>query len=215
VNNWISKYLISAICFLCSIFLLASNANASTKASARLESIRQIISELQPKATFSGNFAEGDLDGDGIKDVVYLVHTDKNDVILGVLRGQKSGHFFAWEISKPFVNAHHGFDLRIEKQAIFIHGFNGGRASGYEAHWQDQFQFRNDEFVMIGSESSDFAFFVAKDDSFTSGDGSSVSTNYLTRKIITTTIKNKKKSTRTEFLPAGTKLKRLRDYGAE
>lgn len=178
MSNWISKCLIGTTCFLCSTFLLTGNTVAKT--SERLESIRQIIAELHPKATFSDEFAEGDLDGDGIVDVAYIVHSDAaNDVVLGVLRGQKTGRFIAWEVSKPFTNADHGFDLSIEKQSIFIHGFNGSAFRGYEIHWTSQFKFRNGEFVVIGSEASDFAFVPSKDGSFISQDGFSESINFL------------------------------------
>lgn len=210
MSNWISKYLIGTTCFLCSTFLLTGNTVAKT--SERLESIRQIINELHPKATFSDEFAEGDLDGDGIVDIAYIVHVGHaNDVVLGVLRGKKTGQLVAWEVSKPFANAHHGIEISIDKQSIFIHGFNGGAPSKYESHWQDQFQIRNGQFVLIGNETSNSA--LSNEGANKSQESTATSTNYLTRKIITTTNKDKKKNVRTEFLPAGTKLRLLRDYG--
>ena len=63
MNNWISTCLLGITSFLCSTFLLTGNAVAK----------------------FSDEFAEGDLDGDGI------VH-----VALGIVRGQKTGRFIAW-----------------------------------------------------------------------------------------------------------------------
>lgn len=210
MNTWISKCFISITYIWCTIFLLAGNSNAKT--SERLESIRQIISQLHPKTIFSDEFAEGDLDGDGIVDVAYLVHADTNDVVLGILRGQKTGPLFPWEVSKPFSNAQHGFEIYIEKRSLFIHGFNGGAPRNYESHWQDQFQIRNGQFVLIGNETSDSS--LSNEGANKSQESTATSTNYLTRKIITTTNKDKKKSVRTEFLPAGTKLRRLREYGA-
>jgi hypothetical protein len=193
--------------------LLVGSASAAT--AERLEAIRQAIFAMHPDSNFRDiEFAEGDLDGDGVADVAYLAHLDSNKVVLGVLRGQTNQKLARWQESKPFANAHHGTELSIEKRSIFVSGFNSGTGSeNWGANWSDQFQFRRGEFLLIGSESSEYSPLHEDEGTPIQNESVSTSTNYLTRKVITTTIKNKNKTVKTETLPADRKLTRLRDYG--
>ena len=151
------------------------------------DEVKRYIKIYYPKyEILKGSYAVGDLDGDEVPDVaVMLNYYSESDyhVRLLVLKGMKDHTFETLAISKPLNPPQHGTDLEIQKRSLFVHIFLSGDGSIY-SFYKFQFQYRNSNLMLIGSEISGEAQVDITQDLSYMDEYESI--NYLTGDRITT-----------------------------
>lgn len=120
-------------------------AEPVTKVSIQIAA-KSMIARLYPD-TEVASIAAGDLDGDGIPDVAYVVQDSMGAALVGVLRGQDGGVLVPWGKSKE-ITTFTTVEVDIRRRALFVDKYYASltTVSNYEA----QFQFRKGELVCIG-----------------------------------------------------------------
>jgi hypothetical protein len=126
-------------------------------------------------------FQKGDLDNDGVEDVVAM--SNANPYIIAVLHGQKDGSFKPWTHSQISCAHMMSNSIEIKKQSIFI--TESYDSTAWWEHNSYQFKYRNGKFVLIGADS-----FSGEKSESNAEDEHKLSYNYLTNQSIETIIKN-------------------------
>ncbi len=168
------------------------------------------ITAIYPNAnTPSLELEKGDLNADGIDDVVYAAYLkESNDFVIGVLQGQTNGQFTSWAQSKKFKPLQHAPELLIKRGSFYILRFNNTLTDSDST--EIQFKYIGGEFLKIGEE-DDFESPLHED---SPGPKISLktSTNFLTYVQIQTNSDDGKVTTVRKKLPKAP-LENLKDFG--
>lgn len=152
---------------------------------------RSLIMSLHAD-TAMDNISVGDLDGDGVADMAYVViSNDGEHLFVGVLRGRPDGSFVPWTHSQRLEHLQRSREVTIRGKTLEISLFRNGLSWG---SWStEKYSWRDDRLVRVGSE-----FFLQspfRDDESGPISTQRISTNYLTGAVIRTDTIGKKRTT--------------------
>lgn len=200
---------IAWIVFGCMVFanIKAESLMCSKQIADLASSSCSAIAAICPNSIIS-SAEKGDLDGDGIDDIVYVAYSkSSNSFVVGVLRGQQDGKYMAWAESMKFNPTQHDPEVYIKRSSFFIVITNNTLNDSTSS--ETQFKFGNNYFFKIGEE-IDYTS-PLHDDSPGPGISSRTSTNYLTGVQIQTDKNDDKVKTIKKKLPKSS-LKMLEDF---
>lgn len=105
-----------------------------------------LLAKLHPEKEVT-SLAVGDLNGDGVPDVAYVVEDGVGTARVGVLRGRPGGALNPWSQSRG-IRIFTTIEVDIRRRSLFIEKYYASRTvvNNYEA----QFQYRKRELVCIG-----------------------------------------------------------------
>lgn len=182
------------ITVIISTFIVSSSLATEVKIPPKA---KEIIAKLHPTAVID-NADTGDLDNDGIEDLVYVVFwEDSYEHIIGVLQGQTDGAFVPWSQSKIFNPFQRHPEVLIKRGSFFISLFRN--SLDYRWSPEVQFKLRNGHFVKIGEEYDEDEGWA--DESPRPKKSIHSSTNYLTREKIELVKFGKKTTTKKSKIP--------------
>ncbi len=153
----------------------------------------------------------GDLDGDGIADVVYVVsRRPSGEYVIGVMHGLKDGRFAPWAQTQMLSPVQRVPEVLVKKGSFYVSLFRNTPSDGDTT--EVQYRWRNGNFFKIGME-EDFQSPLHED---MPGPRHSwhESTNYLTRIQIHASKNEGEVSTSRRKLPAAA-LEKFEEYGGQ
>lgn len=193
---------VRALMLIRTLLLLALATPVTVHSADRTETVSLQAAESPIEALHPGaqleSYATGDLDGDGVADLAYLVNfSSDHQYVLGVLRGQAGAPPIPWEQSKRFNPIQRAPEISIEKGSLFVSLFRNTLSDA--CSYQVQLQHRNGQFALIGREEHRYS--PVWDDDPGQRIVTTISTNYLTRVRLTTVKQDAKVTTKREALP--------------